>query len=606
MSAALAESMRRISGLLQAGRLHEAQAQLAALLASHPRYVEGLRLLAAAKQMLGEVAQAEALLRRALEVDPRWPPTLTALAELLLASGRGEEAVPLLDRAVRSTPPYARAALLLARHHLDAGQPAYVLEVTAPWCGSAPEEPELCALEIAAYAALDRQEEAVARYRRLAEAAPQNGVAAQALAAALNAAGQAQEAEAVARRLLARSAPTASLLYTRARSLIDLERLEEAEQALRECLRLDPRRASAHDSLAQLVWLRSGDIAEATATLDEALARFPHDDALRGTKAALLQGAGELRAAFACLAERAAQPQAPPNLLLRAGLVALDVEPETALALAERSLAAQPGSLTALKLLCAACLGTGDAPRALEACARLLAATPDDQYLIAMYVTALRLLGDPRYAQYCDYERMVLAARLEPPPGWPDLEGFLGELATRLHAMHDRHRHRLLFQSLRQGTETTQDLSRSPDPVVQALFHSFAAPIARYRESIGEGPDPLRRRNRGASRFNGSWSVRLQRTGYHTSHVHPRGWISSACYIQLPGVMRSGRSGEGVLSFGGPGLLTRPALEPEYAIRPRAGELVLFPSYFWHGTLPFHSDEPRLTVAFDVVPGAGN
>jgi len=29
---------------------------------------------------------------------------------------------------------------------------------------------------------------------------------------------------------------------------------------------------------------------------------------------------------------------------------------------------------------------------------------------------------------------------------------------------------------------------------------------------------------------------------------------------------------------------------------------VLFPSYFWHGTLPFHSDQPRLTVAFDVVP----
>ncbi|HUL47329.1 MAG TPA: putative 2OG-Fe(II) oxygenase [Steroidobacteraceae bacterium] len=29
---------------------------------------------------------------------------------------------------------------------------------------------------------------------------------------------------------------------------------------------------------------------------------------------------------------------------------------------------------------------------------------------------------------------------------------------------------------------------------------------------------------------------------------------------------------------------------------------VLFPSYFWHGTVPFASEQPRLTVAFDVVP----
>jgi hypothetical protein len=30
--------------------------------------------------------------------------------------------------------------------------------------------------------------------------------------------------------------------------------------------------------------------------------------------------------------------------------------------------------------------------------------------------------------------------------------------------------------------------------------------------------------------------------------------------------------------------------------------LVLFPSYFWHGTVPFASEQARLTVAFDVLP----
>jgi hypothetical protein len=66
--------------------------------------------------------------------------------------------------------------------------------------------------------------------------------------------------------------------------------------------------------------------------------------------------------------------------------------------------------------------------------------------------------------------------------------------------------------------------------------------------------------------------------------------------------MTAGHTGEGILSFGAPGLVTTPSLEPELSVRPEVGLLVLFPSYFWHGTLPFHSEQPRLTVAFDVVP----
>jgi hypothetical protein len=30
---------------------------------------------------------------------------------------------------------------------------------------------------------------------------------------------------------------------------------------------------------------------------------------------------------------------------------------------------------------------------------------------------------------------------------------------------------------------------------------------------------------------------------------------------------------------------------------------VLFPSYMWHGTTPITGDQPRMTIAFDAVPG---
>ena len=39
----------------------------------------------------------------------------------------------------------------------------------------------------------------------------------------------------------------------------------------------------------------------------------------------------------------------------------------------------------------------------------------------------------------------------------------------------------------------------------------------------------------------------------------------------------------------------------EKVVQPKEGLLVLFPSYMWHGTIPF-SQGDRLTAPFDVVP----
>ena len=84
-------------------------------------------------------------------------------------------------------------------------------------------------------------------------------------------------------------------------------------------------------------------------------------------------------------------------------------------------------------------------------------------------------------------------------------------------------------------------------------------------------------------------------------HVHPEGWISSACHIALPSVVGAGGR-EGWLKFGEPGLITSPPLPPEHFVQPEAGKLVLFPSCMWHGTVPFSGAEPPLTVAFDRLP----
>jgi tetratricopeptide (TPR) repeat protein len=599
---ALIDAMRHISALLQAGNFPLAQSQLEAIVGANPEYVEGLRLLSGTKQALGDPAAAESLLRRALELDPGWTPTLATLGELLLSSGRGSEAESLLQRAAAGAPPYPRAALLLARYYNDMRRPAEALAVAAPLCVAGKADAELAAQHVAALAALDRQAEAVADYRGLLAIEPENLAAAHALAVALQVANQHEEAARIAQHALTRGHKSAALYNTLARSLIAQGALVRAEAVLQDCLALEPRLIDAQNNLAQLIWMRSGDIAEATAAFDRALQTFGNDDALWAAKAAILQGAGDARGAFACLVSQASRPQASPMLLIRAGLAALEFDSAAALTLAERALAAMPANAAARTLMVAAQLGVGDARGALPHCETLLASAPDDQYLIALETTAWRLLGDERYLQRCDYKALVVPFELEAPPPWPNVAAFFADLKVSLDRLHDPHGHPLLFQSLRHGTETSQDLARSTDPTLQALFSSFAAPIRQYLERAGHGSDPLRRRNRRSWRFNGSWSVRLRTSGHHANHVHPRGWISSACYVELPDSMNDARRDEGLLTFGEPGIATLPPLQAEYSVRPKVGMLVLFPSYFWHGTVPFSSDQPRLTVAFDVVP----
>jgi uncharacterized protein (TIGR02466 family) len=119
---------------------------------------------------------------------------------------------------------------------------------------------------------------------------------------------------------------------------------------------------------------------------------------------------------------------------------------------------------------------------------------------------------------------------------------------------------------------------------------------------IGAGEDPLRARNRGLYEIKGCWSVWLKPGGFHVDHVHPQGWISSACYIATPKAVEDSERKEGWIRFGQPPVQPPGGLLAEHFVQPRPGRLVLFPAWMWHGTVPFTSDERRLTVAFDVLP----
>ena len=95
--------------------------------------------------------------------------------------------------------------------------------------------------------------------------------------------------------------------------------------------------------------------------------------------------------------------------------------------------------------------------------------------------------------------------------------------------------------------------------------------------------------------------MRLRSGGRHSNHVHPQGWISSALYVSLPPKGEGEPDDAGWLTLGQPDDKLALDVAPFRKVEPKRGQLVLFPSWMWHGTVPFEEGE-RLTVAFDVRP----
>jgi len=99
-----------------------------------------------------------------------------------------------------------------------------------------------------------------------------------------------------------------------------------------------------------------------------------------------------------------------------------------------------------------------------------------------------------------------------------------------------------------------------------------------------------------------SWAVVLDAQGHQGPHFHPDGYVSGVYYAKLPATMRPGDDA-GCIEFGRTADHIGGTREPLVEVRrPEEGLMFLFPSYLYHRTLPFEGAEPRICVAFDVLP----
>ena len=548
-------------------RFEDAAALFARARASDPKAAKLSFAHATSLQWLERPEEALAALKEAIRLEPAYAEAYFEAGNILRSMGRLEEAEAILRKWTEVAPGSARAHLGLGDVVLEQDRPGDAGEIYAGGLRQ-PASGEIRGTLHYNYAL------ALARQRRNAEALEHLAKA----------------------KSLGLDLPNSEAIQ--AEILQEMRRYDEAVEISRRLIAKDAANPQWHKIHNEILYrldrrdeyLKSYDGAPKTAPLLMSKAYFLSH---------------EKRAEEALETYREAARLAPENRLAAAGVASsltMLKRYDEALAAFELLLAQRGDDAELLGCAAEAAVQGGDPAKAVALCERALAINRHDQIALSIMGTAWRLMGDERDEKLNGYETLIQAIELETPEGFSRMEDFNAELNAWLDSVHPRTRE-YLNQSLRGGTQTSNSIFGRGHLLVEKIRARIDQAVARYISGQKEdGEHPFLSRRAGGFRYAGSWSSRLSDCGFHVNHVHPQGWISSCYYVTVPRAVENDRERQGWIKFGEPAMDVTLNDPIRRAIQPKPGRLVLFPSYMWHGTIPFHDTQARTTIAFDVVP----
>jgi cellulose synthase operon protein C len=273
------------AALLANGNINQAGAELSELLRQAPDNFEARKLLAQVNLRLHRPTDALEILQ-SRDIAGREDPQVDALLGLAkLAEGDERAAIALMERSLRAQPENSSARMDLALAYLRAGEHAKAKDLLRAH-ESKVGTPRRAALLIAAVAAADGQQAAIAEVERILAADGKDIGVLNVAASFFVEHGDTARARTYSERALAIDPKNATTLMTRARIASISHDLAAARTFLQRVLESDPSNSAARIALAQLA-LRSADQEDAAHWLQEVRSADPNAGEARMMLAAI-------------------------------------------------------------------------------------------------------------------------------------------------------------------------------------------------------------------------------------------------------------------------------------------------------------------------------
>jgi uncharacterized protein (TIGR02466 family) len=581
--------------LKELSRLDEAEASYTQAIALKPDYTEAHSNLGITLQELGRLEEAEASYRQAIALKPDLAPALALahsnLGNTLKELGRLEEAEASYTKAIALKPDYAEAysnlgVTLEKLGRLNEAEKSHTQAIALK-----PDYAEAYSDLGVTLEKLGRSNEAEISYRQAIALKPDYTEAHSNLGITLQELGRLEEAEASLRQAIALKPDFPEAHNNLGNTLRDFGRLEDAEASYREAIALKSDYAYAHNNLGDTL-KELGRLEEAEASYTKAIALKPDFAKAYDHLGDLLRILGKFEDAEVCYKKYISlAPFEEPITKSMGSTFFAQGEFQKALSLFD-SYNTPDSRSDALKCLHA--LGnTKEIYKRIEDAVEL----DDGNLRIAAFAsfiaesqqkdTAHRFCRKP--LEFLHFSN--LSSKME------NSNSFIANLIEDLKNI--KATWEPPNQSANGGFQSNGNLFRYSNCNIVTLKEIILNEIDAYYEKFQNEHCSFIEKWPAEKNLMG-WYIMLKEQGYHHLHIHQSGWLSGVIYLK---VVPSLNKNEGAITFNMAVSNISDSNLPNIIHNPEVGDMVLFPSSLYHGTIPFSADTDRIVVSFDLKPG---
>lgn len=589
---------------LSNGQLDVAERHLCDVLKWNPDEPNALFLLGGVRKKQRKLEDAAALMQKALAAHPNPAQVNNSLGNIYQESGKTSDAIAAYEAAIGTAPTYAEAYFNLGLMLHSAEQFALALQNLEKAVSINSNNPAFLNALGTSYKELKRQGDAELMFKKAIKLHPHYVKALHNLGVLLRNQYRTSEAMSCLLKAVELAPKVIEPRLVLANIYYELGEITKADEAYRTIIAIQPDCEDAHNSLNRMYW-EHGHTDLYGKSYIVGIKASPGSVGLCEKHLLALENVGRIDEALGYAQNYLSSfPKHAGLHKMAARLNAFGGNSDTAIDLYETAMKLDPDNASICLDASKHMLQLGDYDGALgylDVADRL---EPNNQRLWAYKSLCWRMQGDTQHEWLNNYDILTKAYVIETPNGYSNTAEFLDALKADLKKYHTTKR-APVDQTLKGGSQTHGMLFDRPDQTIRQLKEALRAPVQSYIDSLAcsDRHHPLYRRNTGAADFATSWSIWLRDGGFHVNHIHTMGWISSSFYVDMPASnAKQNADREGWIKFGESGLLLGGHDKPVKFIQPKPGMLVLFPSYMWHGTVPFHQPANRITAPFDLLP----